>query len=116
MALGSSMRPCGDFRTSYASDMTLFATPVTRYLAFAPVDGRLWEQATPEDIISHPALRSLRAQPQYAISPVDDQTDTYLFRTQQGTIGILRVVEFEPGSRQLKIQYKLARLGTRIDA
>lgn len=29
------MRPCGDFRTSYASDMTIFATPVTRYLAVA---------------------------------------------------------------------------------
>ncbi|MCD6188149.1 MAG: branched-chain amino acid ABC transporter permease, partial [Desulfuromusa sp.] len=32
MSLGSSMRPCGDFRTSYASDTTIFATPVTRYL------------------------------------------------------------------------------------
>lgn len=35
MALGSSMRPCGDFRTTYAADMTIFATPVTRYLAIA---------------------------------------------------------------------------------
>ena len=35
MALGSSMRPCGDFRTTYASDMTIFATPVTRYLTIA---------------------------------------------------------------------------------
>jgi len=35
MSLGSSMRPCGDFRTSYASDTTIFATPVTRYLAVA---------------------------------------------------------------------------------
>ena len=33
MSLGSSMRPCGDYRTSYAADMTIFATPVTRYLA-----------------------------------------------------------------------------------
>jgi branched-chain amino acid transport system permease protein len=32
MSLGSSMRPCGDFRTTYASDMTIFATPVARYL------------------------------------------------------------------------------------
>jgi len=35
MALGSSMRPCGDYRTTYASDTTIFATPVTRYLALA---------------------------------------------------------------------------------
>ena len=37
MALGSSMRPCGDFRTTYASDMTIFATPVTRYLVIAGI-------------------------------------------------------------------------------
>jgi len=35
MSLGSSMRPCGDYRTSYASDMTIFVTPVTRYVALA---------------------------------------------------------------------------------
>ena len=29
------MRPCGDYRTSYATDTTIFATPVTRYLAVA---------------------------------------------------------------------------------
>jgi hypothetical protein len=81
----------------------------TRYLASAPVDGRLWEQATPEDIISHPALRSSRPLPQFFISPADDQTHTYLFRTQQGSFGILRVLEFNPVSRQLRIQYKLAR-------
>ncbi|PLX99487.1 MAG: branched-chain amino acid ABC transporter permease [Desulfuromonas sp.] len=35
MGLGSSMRPCGDYRTTYAADMTIFATPVTRYVALA---------------------------------------------------------------------------------
>ena len=35
MSLGSSMRPCGDYRTSYASDMTIFATPVTRHVTLA---------------------------------------------------------------------------------
>lgn len=32
MALGSSMRPCGDYRTSYASDTTIFETPLVRNL------------------------------------------------------------------------------------
>ena len=35
MSLGTSMRPCGDYRTTYASDMTIFATPVTRYSMLA---------------------------------------------------------------------------------
>ena len=30
MALGSSMRPCGDYRTSYAGDTTIFETPLVR--------------------------------------------------------------------------------------
>jgi hypothetical protein len=87
----------------------------TRYLVLAPVDGRLWEQATPEEIISHPALRSSRPLPQFFISPADDQTHTYLFRTQQGSFGILRVLEFNPVSRQLRIQYKLARLEAKAE-
>lgn len=35
MAFGKSLRPCGDFRTTYASDMTIFATPITRYVALS---------------------------------------------------------------------------------
>lgn len=33
MALGTSMRPCGDYRTSYASDEGIFETPLVRNLA-----------------------------------------------------------------------------------
>jgi len=87
----------------------------TRYLAFAPVDGRLWEQVAPEDIVSHPALRSSRPLPQFVISPADDQADTYLFRTAKGTFGILRLLGVDFPSGQLKIQYKLARPGAKAD-
>jgi len=41
MSLGSSMRPCGDFRTTYAADMTIFATPVTRYFVLALIGALL---------------------------------------------------------------------------
>jgi branched-chain amino acid transport system permease protein len=33
MSSGQSLRPCGDFRTSYARDTTVFATPFTRNFA-----------------------------------------------------------------------------------
>ena len=81
----------------------------TRYLALTPVDGQLWEQATPDDVASHPTLRLIRPLSQYVISPADGQTDTYLFRTREGTFGILRLLEFNEASRQLRMQYKLAR-------
>jgi len=83
--------------------------------AITPVEAKLWEQATPEDIISHPGLRAIRQSHYSAMSPARDQADTYFFRTQQGTFGILRVLEFNPASRQLKIHYKLAPPAAQAD-
>jgi hypothetical protein len=89
----------------------LFLSP----MAIAPVEGKLWEQATPEDIISHSGLRAIRQFRHIPISPTDHQIDTYFIRTEEGTIGILRVLDFNPASRQLRMQYKLARLGAKAD-
>ena len=83
----------------------LFLSPA----AITRVEAKLWEQATPEEIISHPGLRAIRQSHYSAISPAHDRSNTYLFRTQQGTFGILRLLEFDPVSRQVKIQYKLAQ-------
>ncbi len=80
----------------------------TSHLAFTPADAKLWDQAPPGDVISHPALRSTRPSLRGAFSPKLDQTDTYLFQTEEGTMGILRVLELNRASRELRIQYKLA--------
>src|SRR5512133_3150808 len=37
MALGTSLRPCGDYRTDYAADTTIFETPAIRYVAILTV-------------------------------------------------------------------------------
>ncbi len=88
----------------------------TRHLAVAPVDARLWDQALPDDIVSHPALRSAPHRPRASFSPARDQTDTYLFRTEQGTIGILRVLERNHSSQEMRIQYKLVPPAAKADA
>jgi hypothetical protein len=87
----------------------------TRHLALAPVDAKLWDQALPDDIISHPALRSAPHRPRAAFSPARDRTDTYLFRAEEGTIGILRVLELNRASQELRIQYKLALPAAKAD-
>jgi hypothetical protein len=84
-------------------------------MVVAPVGGKLWEQATPDNLISHPKLRASSQFRFTDVSPARDKWDTYLFRTQQGTMGILRLLEFNPAARQLKIQYKLARVGAKTD-
>ena len=102
-----------DLSAVFDSDQSywLFASA----MAVAPVAGKLWEQGTPEDIISHPALRSIQPLLGRRFPPARDPTQTYLFRTREGTIGVLQVLEFNPASRQLKIQYKLAHMGTKAD-
>jgi hypothetical protein len=87
----------------------------TRHLAVAPVDARLWDQALPDDIISHPALRSAPHSPRGSFSPARDQTNTYLFRAEEGTVGILRVLELNRASQELRIQYKLAVPAAKAD-
>jgi len=84
-------------------------------MAIAPVAGKLWEQGTPENIILHPALRSIQPLLGRRFPPARDSTQAYLFRTREGTIGILRVLEFNPASRELKIQYKLAHPAAKAD-
>jgi hypothetical protein len=102
-------------------DLSAFVYPDQSYwlflspMAIIPVAGGLWEQATPEDLLAHPGLRVPRQFHYTAVSPARDGANTYLFRTQQGAIGILRLLEFNPASRQLKIQYKLARPGAKAD-
>ncbi len=83
-----------------------------RDLAVAPVDAKLWDQATPDNLISHRALRSAPKVSRGLVSPARDQTDTYLFRTEEGSIGILRVLEINRASQEVKIQYELVHPAT----
>jgi hypothetical protein len=80
---------------------------LTRRLAVAPVDARLWDQAQPAEIVSHPALQ-VPPPSLGSFSPVNDRMDTYVFRTEEGTFGILRVITFKCTAQELRIQYKLA--------
>jgi hypothetical protein len=60
-------------------------------------------------------LRSAPNVPRGSFSPARDQTDTYLFRAEEGTIGILRVLELNRASQELRIQYKLAPPAAKAD-
>jgi hypothetical protein len=79
----------------------------TRHLVVAPVDAKLWDRATPDDIVSHPALRSAAHRIRGSFSPGRDQADTYLLRTEEGAMGILRVLRLNRVSQELRIHYKL---------
>ena len=117
------LHPCAylDWCRTNGLDLSVVCYPDQGYwllaseMAVAPVEGNLWEQGTAEGIRSHPALRSIQPALRSASSPARDQADTYLFRTGDGTIGILRLLGFNQASRQLKIQYKLAHPAAKAD-
>lgn len=82
---------------------------ITYYLAAVPVERRLWADATPAQVATHPALAQIHDPKRTALSPERDGTDTFLFRTQEGTAGILQIRGVGPDSRSVKLRYKLAR-------
>jgi len=84
-----------------------------RHMAVAPVDEALWEQATPEAIASHPALRLIPHPVRSSIAPARGQVATYIFRTEEGTFGMLRVLGLDPSLSRLTIHYKLAPVGAK---
>ena len=79
------------------------------YMAVVPVNSQRWEQATPAEIIADPELARIRDPKRPFIFPARDKSDTYLFRTAEGTPGILQVVGLTPNNRNVKIRYKLVQ-------
>jgi len=79
-----------------------------RYMAVAQVDGKLWQQASLEEIASHPALQSMARPYGRALLFKDRAEGTYLFRTKDGTSGILQVQRTEDSLPELRIRWKLA--------
>jgi len=73
-----------------------------------PVRGEAWSMLPIRQITTYPALDGDTPQGRQIAWPDRDRTDTYLFRTGQGTRGIIRLMAFEGSQTQLLIRYKRA--------
>lgn len=77
------------------------------YLAAVPVNRQLWETITPGDLQAQPDLDKIVSPKRTFLIPGQSKTDTFLFRTADGTAGILQVQGVTDDRRCVKIRYKL---------
>jgi len=83
------------------------ATCITYDMIIVPVERKCWEETNEEKLLGNPALVPVPHSPRRLLVLGNSRPDTYIFRTGEGTLGMLRIVglsQHEPG---VKIRYKL---------
>jgi len=80
---------------------------VTYDMTVVPVDGKCWEQTTEQELLANPALAPVRHSPRKLLVVGQNRPDTYIFRTAEGTAGMLRLVGVGQQERGVKVRYKL---------
>jgi hypothetical protein len=83
------------------------ATCVTYDMTIVPVEGKCWEETTEEALLSNPALTPVRHAPRRLLVLGDNRPDTYIFRTAEGTLGMLQIAGVSQHGQGVKIRYKL---------
>lgn len=78
------------------------------YLAAIPVAPRLWEEAVLAEIGANPELVAIQDPKRTALMPERCKTDTFLFRTSDGAVGVLQILGATADRRNVRIRYKLA--------
>lgn len=84
------------------------------YMAVVPVDPRCWVEATGADVAGDPELGRIHEPKRTSLTLSPNKTDTYMFRTQEGTPGLLRVLGTSDDRRAARICYKLVLAPTSV--
>ena len=83
------------------------AACVTYDMTSIAVEGKCWKETTEEEILGNPALAPRMHSPRRQLVLGQNRPDTYVFRTDEGTLGMLQIVGLTEGRRGVKIRYKL---------
>jgi len=85
------------------------ATCVTYDMTVVSVESKCWEKTTSEELAANAALSPVRHAPRRLLVLGQDRPDTYVFRTGEGTLGMLQIVGLNEDGRGVKIRYKLIK-------
>lgn len=85
------------------------AACVTYDMTVVPVERNCWEKTTSEELVANATLSPARHAPRRLLVLGQDRPDTYMFRTGEGTLGMLQIVGLNQDGRGVKIRYKLIR-------
>ena len=93
-------------------DISCFVWPggaacITYDMTIIAVEGKCWEETTEKELFNNPALAPGRHAPRRLLVVGHNRPDTYLFRTGDGTLGMLRIVGLSQQGAGVKIRYKL---------
>ena len=83
------------------------AACVTCNMAVVPVETRCWEKPAASDFPALPVLPPRHHSPRRLLLLGAGRAETYVFRTDEGTVGMLRLVGLSDDKRLVKIRYKL---------
>jgi hypothetical protein len=83
------------------------ATCVTYDMSIVAVAGKSWDEITEEELLGNPNLTPKRHSPRRLLVLGVNRPDTYIFRTGEGTLGMLRLVGVSEDRKGVKIRYKL---------
>src|SRR5207245_857365 len=83
------------------------ATCITYDMIIVPVETKCWEQTTEQELLGNPALAPVRHSPRRLLVLGHDRPDTYIFRTAEGTLGMLRILGLSQHKQGVKIRYTL---------
>ena len=92
------------------------ANCVTYDMTVVPVQRKCWEEMSEQELLGNPALAAVPHSPRRLIVLGHGHPDTYVFRTGEGTLGMLRIVGLNEGESGVKIRYKLINPGKSIAA
>jgi len=110
--LNSSARAIMAWIRSNGLDISCFvwsggATCVTYDMKVVAVEGKCWETTREEDLLADPALTTRTHSPRRLLVLGENRPNTYMFRTGEGTLGMLRILGLSQDRRGVKISYKL---------
>lgn len=83
------------------------AACVTYEMTIVSVATKCWETTTEQELIDNPALASVTHCPRRLLVLGNGRPDTYIFRTGEGTLGMLQLLGSDEHGRGVKIRYKL---------
>lgn len=80
---------------------------VTYDMTIFPVQGKCWQKITEQELRDNPALAPVSHSARRLLLMSKDRIGTYIFRTAEGTLGMLQLAGLSENGRGVKIRYKL---------
>lgn len=83
------------------------AACVTHDMTLVAVEAKCWEETTEPELLASPALAPGQHSPRRLLVLGHNRPDTYMFRTGEGTFGMLRIIGLNQRGQGVNICYKL---------